>query len=53
MGDYELWWKEGGIGNRRAMKKKEAEYSQRVWSSETGTTEGWKELVFHVCDSRD
>ena len=35
------------------MKNKEEEYSQRVWFPEAVTTEGWKELVFHVCDGRN
>ena len=56
MKDHELWWKrKGGIGNRRGMKNKEGEYSQRVWLSETAIAiaEGWEELVFHICDCRN
>ena len=41
-----------GIGNRRVVKNKEDEYSQRVLFYEAATT-GCKELVFHVCNGRN
>ena len=52
-GPWTLMKKKGGIGNRRGMKNKEDEYSQRVWLSETAIAEGWEELVFHICDCRN